>query len=406
MSRRFSYPDLALARDYVAALKVQGVKARLSQLEISFQLRIRRKGVKVQHITFDNWESAEQARLEIQAKLAVSVVRDYAVATQVTLAELMQRYMDEVVHEHKGADVERSRLRRMMREESFVDKKLAALTTEDLKDFINDRLSEVAPSTVDRDLDVISQTLNYAENVWKIAPVVSPFKGLPRPKYFNERDRRISVKEEAAILEAARADENPYLEPAIILGLETAMRRSEMLALTADDINYELRYAFLRDTKNGRNRKVPLSQRAMQILQALPKTESGVLLDLTANALKLGFFRRVLPAANVADLHFHDLRHEAISRFAESGRFQLIELQAISGHRDMRMLQRYVHLLSGPLADKVDAIRTEAATDYIHRGRRRTGRAIFDLSCAAIQTGADSTQPLSNSCTIIAFPRR
>lgn len=377
LDKRFCFAQLPDAERYCVALSARGIKAKLAQLETAFQLRVRRKGVPLQHITFDTWQQAEQARLHIEANLSVSIVRDYGIATKYTLRDLMQRYLKEVVPGHKGGDVEANRLRRMMRKEAFVDKKLAALVTEDLQDFIADRLTEVAPATVDRDLDVLSQTLRYADNVWKIAPVESAFKGLQRPKYFNERDRRLTAKEEKDLLEAARADENPYIEPAIVLALETAMRRSELLSLTPDDINFEMRYAHLKDTKNGRSRKVPLTQRAMQVFQALlalqvmAGIDDGRLLDLTANALKKGFFERVLPSTKIKDLHFHDLRHEAISRLAESGRFQMIELQAVSGHRDMRMLQRYAHLCSGILAEKMDDVSGAVVKEYTHRGRKR-----------------------------------
>lgn len=372
LNKQFSFAKRNAALQYQRGLITSGLKATFTQLETSFQLRLRRQGIPDQFITFDSQAAAEQACLHMLANLSVSVVRDYSRATKTTLRELMERYLAEVVPSHKGADIETSRLRRLMRDEDFVDKKLAALCTEDLQDFITDRLTEVAPSTVDRDLDVISQVIRYADDVWKIAAVDSPFKGLRRPKYFNERDRRLTSKEEVALLDAARRDENPYIEPAILLGLETAMRRGELLALTRDDINVERRYALVRHSKNGRSRKVPLSARALEIIDALPATGSERLLNLTANALKIGFFRRVLPASGVEDFHFHDLRHEAISRLAESGRFQMIELQAISGHRDTRMLQRYAHLCSGNLADKMNAVRVGTLKRYTHRGRRRT----------------------------------
>lgn len=113
--------------------KAQGLRATLTQLETSFQLRLRRKGLGDQCITFDTYEAAEQARLKIEAELSVSIVRDYASAAQVTLRELMVRYRDEVVPEHKGADVEKNRINRILRDEAFVDKKLAAVCTEDLR---------------------------------------------------------------------------------------------------------------------------------------------------------------------------------------------------------------------------------------------------------------------------------
>ena len=56
--------------------------------------------------------------------------------------------------------------------------------------------------------------------------------------------------------------------------------------------------------------------------------------------------------AGLCDLHFHDLRHEAISRFCETG-FTLPEVALISGHKDMRMLFRYVNLRPADLAAKL-----------------------------------------------------
>ncbi|WP_300452812.1 hypothetical protein [Accumulibacter sp.] len=215
LNRRFAYSRRAEAATYLKLLKARGVKARLDQLETAFQLRIRRKGVPNQYVTFDTLEDAQQAKLQIEADLSVSVVRDYAIATRTTLRELMEHYLTEVVPRHKGADIEATRIRRLLRDEAFVDKKLAALVTEDLQDYIQDRLTQVAPATVERELDLISQTLSYADDVWKIAPVESPFTGLRRPKYFNERDRRLLPEEERAILAAAREDANPYIEPAI-----------------------------------------------------------------------------------------------------------------------------------------------------------------------------------------------
>lgn len=392
LDQQFAFGSRRQAESYLTSLTNQGHKAKLVQQETSFQLRLRRKGVKQQFLTFDTYEQAEQAQLKIESDLSVSIIRDYASAAQTTLRDIMVRYRDEVVPSHKGADVETNRINRMLRTENFVDKKLAALSTEDLQDFITDRLTEVAPATVDRDLDVLSQVIRYSADVWKIASVESPFIGLRRPKYFNERDRRLTPDEEEQLLKAARADENPYVEPAIILALETAARRGELLSITLADVNLELRYVLLRETKNGRSRKVPLSTRAMMELTKLMAdctADDEPLLKLSANALKIAFFRRVVPASGVVDLHFHDLRHESISRLAESGKFQLIELQAISGHRDTRMLLRYAHLCCGNLAEKMDDVAAERTTkEYVHKGRRRRVDTVVPVLQAKPKTPA------------------
>jgi len=55
------------------------------------------------------------------------------------------------------------------------------------------------------------------------------------------------------------------------------------------------------------------------------------------------------------DFHFHDLRHEAVSRFVETGLSDQ-EVAAISGHRSMQMLRRYTHLRAEDLVDKLDKL--------------------------------------------------
>ncbi|RQS90440.1 hypothetical protein DF035_35080 [Burkholderia contaminans] len=91
--------------------------------------------------------------------------------------------------------------------------------------------------------------------------------------------------------------------------------------------------------------------------------------------------------AGLIDLHIHDLRHEGISRVAETGQFSLVDLQAFSGHRDTRMLLRYAHLCTRQLADRLDAAFGSAAPharlNVMHRGRRRL-RAGSGLTLAAI----------------------
>lgn len=369
LEREFPFKELSQARAYMGALKTSGHTPKLVQLENAFQVRARDKGYPRFCASFSTREEAEKTLKQLEASRALSIFRDYAAATKVTTAELMQRYITDVAFRHKGGSIEIGRMRKLIREEEFVDKPLASLTTEDLQDFIYARLEEVAPATVDREIDVLSQVLNYAAQVWKISPSENPLDGLQRPKYFNERDRRLRGDEEDRLLAAAREDENPYIEPLIIVALATAMRRSELLALRWDNIDFEQRSAFLPETKNGRSRSVPLPMQAVVVLQALPRSGEFVF-PISANALKKAFFNRVIPAAGIEDLRFHDLRHEATSRLAESGKYELIDLQAVTGHRDVRMLTRYTHLCTRKLAEKADEV-LGTVKEYVHRGRKR-----------------------------------
>ena len=64
-------------------------------------------------------------------------------------------------------------------------------------------------------------------------------------------------------------------------------------------------------------------------------------------------WQRLVRRANIQDLHFHDLRHEAVSRFFEMG-LTVPEVALISGHRDARMLFRYTHLRAEDIVAKLE----------------------------------------------------
>lgn len=162
--------------------------------------------------------------------------------------------------------------------------------------------------------------------------------------------------------------------------LMTGARRSESLSLLWSNVDLEAQTAFLPETKNGRSRKLPLRSDLVKLLRQLPRSGEHVF-EFTNNALRKAWKRMCERAGLTAefDLHVHDLRHEAISRVAEIGSntpggFSLLDLQAFSGHRDVRMLLRYAHLCAQGLAKRLDeAFRTKDPEKQYnsHRGRRR-----------------------------------
>ena len=131
------------------------------------------------------------------------------------------------------------------------------------------------------------------------------------------------------------------------------MRRGENLSLTWENVHLGKRYVHLPDTKNGDSRDVPLSQQALQLLRDLPRNirEDQAFFPLHFEALK-GSWRRACSRAGIIDLRFHNLRHEATYMFFEKG-LNVMEVAAITGHKDLRMLQRYTHLRAEDLARKL-----------------------------------------------------
>ncbi len=134
------------------------------------------------------------------------------------------------------------------------------------------------------------------------------------------------------------------------------MRRGEILSIRWKDVDLQRRYVRVTETKNGNPRAIPLSKAAMTLLGALKVSQGqsdGVVFPVSANALRLAW-ERLKRRAGVQDLRFHDFRHEAISRFFEKG-LSVPEVASISGHRDLRMLQRYAHARNELIIAKLDA---------------------------------------------------
>jgi Phage integrase family. len=116
-------------------------------------------------------------------------------------------------------------------------------------------------------------------------------------------------------------------------------------------VDLKKRTAHLPKTKNGEARTMPLSSRAVATLENLPRNLDGRVFGTTYEGIHQAFVR-ACRRAGIADLRFHDLRHEATSRLFEKG-FNPMEVSAITGHKTLQMLKRYTHLRAEDLAKRM-----------------------------------------------------
>ena len=107
------------------------------------------------------------------------------------------------------------------------------------------------------------------------------------------------------------------------------------------------------DTKNGDDRHIPLTKTAIQLLSNIAQSSEFVF-PISANCLRLAW-ERCRDKSNIKGLRFHDLRHEAVSRFFEM-ELSVPEVALISGHKDVRQLLRYTHLKPENLIAKYSTI--------------------------------------------------
>jgi integrase len=479
LDRTFAFSALNAARAHLADLRGQGHKAELSQAEDRLVVRIREKGHPELCFPASSYAEAETAIKRIESERETGLFIDYSAAHRVTFAALLREYIEdpafqmlkgysdyritlngmlsdsvgELAREWEqhddlvaaGLDPKRPRARRRPRRSmEWMQKRFAAVKPNDLQTYIHDRLDDgLAYSTVDREIDLLSAFITWATEFKQIHLNISPLVGVRRPKYYNERDRRLVGDEEERLLEAARFEDRvrsldlavearlgPAREAAKTLPnatarkryiaaareqviaelgetyptirlyetliqflLATAARRGEALGLTWTNLQLDRGEAFLPTTKNGRSRTLPVREHVVALLEELPQATDKVF-PISTTVLK-DAWARMCKRADLNDFHLHDLRHTATSEIAEAFRLAgqplgIHELAAITGHRDPRCLARYCHMSASLMAKHMDQVYRIAATE---KSRMHKGRRVFK----AAPSSSNSTPPAAEA---------
>ncbi|MDN3646814.1 site-specific integrase [Pontixanthobacter aestiaquae] len=327
--------------------------ASINKRGSSWFVQIRRKGFRPRFKSFESHSAAQQWAREEEAAIDNGHGRvETKRGRETTVSLLLNRYSKEVAPKKKGAVTELLRLAKMQ-DAPFAQLSISNLTGSALADYRDHRLNQVKPTTVRRELGIIRSVLEIARKEWGVPLRENPVAQISIPAAKDARERRLKPGELEALLAAIDKGRNPLVRPLVLLALETALRRGELLRLTWKDIDLDCRTALIRDTKNGSDRTIPLTKPAATLLEGLGE-DAGFAFPLTPNALRQSW-RRACHRAEIQDLRFHDLRHEAISRFFEIG-LSVPEVALISGHRDARMLFRYTHLAPNAVRDRIDKL--------------------------------------------------
>ena len=302
-----------------------------------YQAQVRRQGVQAVSRTFTIKKDALVWVRGIEARIDVGEI-NVAAPKALNLGDLLKRYREEVSPPKKGAITEIRRLDRLLKD-PISTTPLPKLTSHALARF-RDRRVEDGLRAAQHDLSIIRHCWNIAVKEWGIPLPENPVSAIRVPNGIRHRDRRLREGEFEKLQEAAKLSQNIYFWPMVRFAIYTAMRRSEILSLRRENISMPERAANLIDTKNGTARQVPLSMDAIAVLKGLPQ-ETARVFETTDTAIRLAW-PRLVKRADIQDLRFHDLRHEAISRFFELG-LNIVEVGQMSGHRDIKMINRYAH---------------------------------------------------------------
>jgi integrase len=314
-----------------------------------WHVQVRRKGYPPQTRTFTTRADAERWAKIVESEIERGVFVSRTESEATLLRDVIKRYETEILPTKRGQAADRSRLKTL--EAALGAYRLAALTSTHVARFRDARLSVVGSQSVIHEISLLSRVLKAATLDWGIAlPGGLPTAQVRKPAKPRGRDRRITMPELDRILAAT---ESPELRVVIAVAVETAMRRGELAALRWKHVDLSKQIAHLPKTKTDVARDVPLSSVAAAALKTLPRRIDGRVFGLQAESMSQAFERACEPhRANVADLHFHDLRHEATSRLFEKG-LNVMEVAAITGHKTLDMLKRYTHLRAEDLAKRL-----------------------------------------------------
>jgi len=327
--------------------------ATIRKRNTRWQVQVRRGGGFQSTRSFASKDAAQRWARETENRAdRWGIDYDPGSLRQISFSEILQRYSEEVIPTKKGARRDAQLVRLFLTFPGFRCQ-LSDLSPQVFTRYRDHRLTKVQPATVRRELAVMQSILNVARREWGVAMQTNPIAQIRKPPPGQPRIRRLSDSEREALEAALEGTENPATRAAIRFALATGLRRGELLRIRRAHIDLRAKTLEIPETKTGYSRLIPLSTSAIGAIESITieaKPDEPIF-GLSENALNLAW-GRLRRRAGLADFRFHDLRHDAISRFFDLG-LTMPEVSAISGHRDPRMLFRYAHADIQKLAAKL-----------------------------------------------------
>jgi len=320
--------------------------ATLRKRKGKWTVSIRKKGVRPVYQTFTNKSDARSFINKVESDIQQKKYKDISEAANTTFKVALHRYVREKIENKTDKQRERSKLNVILRHH-IVKHNLSELKTSDFAKYRDDRVKDgVTNSTINRELSAMRVAIQTSIDEWDCWIPENPVKSLIKLPENPARERRLEAGEYEKLMEACKrnskfASPSIYWCPAINFAIETAMRLSEQLNMTWQNVDLTKRTVFLpaEITKGNKSRTVPLSDKSMAILNEIPRHIKGKVFPMSLNYHNKGW-RALTKRAGVVGLRWHDLRREATSRLFESG-LSVTEVQSITGHRTLQMLSTY-----------------------------------------------------------------
>ena len=315
--------------------------ASITQRAGKYRALVRRCGITASK-TFTKRKDAETWAKKTESEIERNVFLDVSTAQQTTLAELLSLWYVNKGQYLKSAPSLSANLRAI--KQAIGALSLHKITKQVLTGYRDNALKKRSPQTVKHELSLINRAINTADDFGIVLP---PISKCAMPKLPPGRNQRISKEIELALSELLTGE----AKLAFKLALQTAMRRGEIANLEWRHIDLKNHTLHIPITKTGLPRTIPLTPNAISIFSAQNTQERNKVFSITGQTMSKAF-QKTCRRLGLSNLRFHDLRHEATSRFFEIG-LNVMEVASITGHKDLKMLQRYTHLNPQLLAEKL-----------------------------------------------------
>lgn len=234
----------------------------------------------------------------------------------------------------------------------LANKRCSTICTADIRELMADMAREgLSASTIQKEVALLRHLFNVAADEWDWAGFKNPCQGLKLGKS-NQRFVFLTKPQTGTLWQALGECDNPLFQPLVGIGLETLLRLNSLLSLEWDKVDLDGRVLHVR-SKTGPV-DIALTQRAVSILQALPRHRSGRVFPLSANAVDMAW-DGVRTKAGLPKLQFRDLRHLGATEFARRG-LTAPQLARMLGHKSLAMAQVYINLVQQDMLETLDRV--------------------------------------------------
>jgi len=273
-----------------------------------------------------------------------------------TLQDALRKYAEEVSSKRKGAQWEIARIAAFQGPKHMLPlkKTLASIDVDDLILWRDDRLRQVKPGSVLREIGLLQSVFNTARLDWRWIKH-DPFSELRKPPTPPHRDRLVSGPELRKLLrKLGHQKKVETIQQAIgyasLFTLFTGMRSGEITALKWTDVKGN--YVVLHTSKTGLGRNVPLTKGALSVLNRMRGFDDVYAFKVDDESRDV-LFRKARARAGLSGFTFHDLRHTATTRLAR--KLHPMDLARMMGWKDLKMAMRYYNATASDIAKQLAA---------------------------------------------------